>query len=186
MRRGLRRLPWGVLCISLALHAGQHIDPQHSQAKIAVRMRWLQTLDCNLQHVEGDLDTLPDGRQRVNVRLDVRSLDIEGSASFTRWAQSEDFFDIARYPWVIFTSGAFAPTLLREGGTLSGELFLRGRVGPVQFTVKPSTCGRPGLDCAIVATGKVSRRDFGMTARPFTVRDQVKIRYSMMLQEPPP
>lgn len=186
MRRALRRLPWGVLCLPLAIHASERIDPQHSQAKIAVRMRWLQTLDCSLRHFEGDMETLPDGRRRVNVRLDVRTLDIEGSASFTRWAQSEEFFDIRRYPWMVFTSDPFDPALLREGGVLSGELFLRGRIGPVQFKVEPSKCPRAGLDCAIEATGKVSRREFGMTARPFAVRDKVNIRFTVMLLEAEP
>jgi len=182
----MRRWLWGLLWVPLALPASEQIDTQHSRAQIAVRMRWWQTLDCNLQHFEGALDTLPDGRQQVTVRLDVRSLEIEGSASFTRWAQSEEFFDIRRYPWVVFVSAPFAPNVLREGGVLDGEVFLRGKFGPVRFTVKPAQCPRPGFECAIEASGAVSRRAFGMTTRLFVVRDKVKIRFSVMLQEPTP
>lgn len=186
MPRWLRRVPWGLLCLGLTLHASERIDPQHSQAKIAVRMRWLQTLDCNLKHFEMQLDTLADGRQRVSVRLDVSSLDIEGSAGFTRWAQSAEFLNVQQYPWVVFTSDAFAPQLLRDGGELSGELFLRGQLRPVQFTVKSSVCERPGRDCAIEASGNISRREFGMVTRPFAVRDKVKIRFAVRLQDATP
>lgn len=177
---------WGFLLLPLGLQASDRIDPEHSRAKIAVSMRWLQVLDCRLRRFEGELDTMPDGLRQVTVRLDVRSLDIEGSDRFTRWAQSDEFFDIQRYPWVVFSSAPFTPAMLHSGGTLAGELFLRGVVRSVQFDLQPSTCERPGFDCAFRVSGIVSRRDFGMTSRALTVRDKVKIEFSVMLQEAEP
>lgn len=183
----MRSWAWGLLLLPLGLQASERIDPERSSAKIAVSMRWLQVLDCRLRDFEGELGTLPDGLLRqVTVRLDVRTLDIEGSARFTRWAKSEEFLDIERYPWVVFSSVPLMPAMLHSGGVLACELFLRCVVRQVRFELQPSSCDRPGFDCAIRVSGAVSRHDFGMITRPLAVRDKVKIAFSVMLQEPEP
>ena len=48
------------------------------------------------------------------------------------------------------------------------------------FTMLPSACGRPALDCPVLAAGLVDRSDFGMSRWSFAigrkVRFQLRIR----------
>src|SRR3546814_17339071 len=110
-------------------------------------------------------------QRRVSIRFDVRTLDVEGNESFVRHAKSAEFFDVERYPWVVFESAPFTPVLLQSGGDLRGELFLRGVFRPVVFQVLPAQCRQPGIACPIEVSGKVSRSRFGMTTRRSTVKE---------------
>jgi len=171
------------LCCADASVAAQPIDGGRSIAEIGVHLRWLTTVHCAVRRFEGEVQPVADSEQRVSIRFDVRSLDFAGNEAFANHARSAEFFDVERYPWAVFESAPFAPALLRDGGELRGELFLRGTFRPVVFQVRPAPCGRPGIDCAIEVSGKVSRSAFGMTARRFMVKDKVNINFSVLLAQ---
>ncbi len=182
---GFQRVIALILCLCCidANAAAQPIDASRSSAEIGVRLRWIKTVHCAVRQFEGEVLPFDDSQQRVSIRFDVRSLDFEGNEHFASHARSEEFFDVERYPWVVFESAPFAQALLYEGGDLRGDLFLRGVFRPVTFTVHPTRCDRPGLDCAIEVSGKVSRTAFGMTTRRFMVKDKVRIDFSMLLEQ---
>lgn len=169
------------LCCVDASIAAQPIDSARSSAQIGVRLRWVKTLECAVRRFDGEVKPVDDHRRRVSIRFDVRTLDVEGNESFVRHAKSAEFFDVERYPWVVFESAPFTQALLQSGGDLRGELFLRGAFHPVVFQVLPAQCQQPGIDCPIKVSGKVSRSEFGMTARRFTIKDKVSIDFSMVL-----
>lgn len=177
------RLMGLLLCLCCVdASAAQRIDPGLSSAEIGVRLRWVKTLHCAVKKFEGEVRPVADNQQRVSIRFDVRSLDFDGNESVAQHARSEEFFDVARFPWAVFESVPFTSALLYEGGDLRGDLFLRGMFRQVTFTVLPSPCDRPGIDCAIEVSGKVSRSAFGMNTRRFTVKDKVSINFSMLLE----
>lgn len=171
------------LCCADASVAAQPIDASRSSAEIGVRLRWVKTLYCAVRHFTGEVMQVDQRSQRVSIRFDVRSLDFAGNESFANHARSAEFFDVERYPWAVFESAPFIPALLRDGGDLRGELFLRGVFRPVTFQVQPAKCAHAGHDCAIEVSGKVLRSEFGMTTRRLTVKDGVQITFSLVLED---
>lgn len=156
-------------------------DPARSQARFKVRMRLLPAATGHFLDVRGQLQ--PDGaRQRVEVEVDGRKLRFAGPAWMARVTRSDQFLDVDQHPHISFRSDPFAPSLLRNGGQLRGELTLRGQARPVAFNVAPAACDAPGRDCDIVVTGSVSRQAFGMHAYRLTVRDTVDFEFQVRLQ----
>lgn len=177
----LRAALLGVALIVAGGAAAQPIDAARSQVDIGVRLRWWQRLQCDISRFEGELSHDAAGQAVVVMRMDVRSLEVDGNDVFTRMARSADFFDVERFPWVVFESAPFDPELLRRGGTLHGELFVRGIFRPIVLEVAPTTCATPGADCPIAVEGAISRHAFGMNKRRFLLLDKVRMRFSMYL-----
>jgi polyisoprenoid-binding protein YceI len=120
----------------------------------------------------------------VRVRLDARELDLDGPEWMVRTTRSDKFLDVERHPDIRFESAPFTRDLLREGGELEGKLRLRGRVRPVRFRIEPAACAQPGRGCDIRVNGRVSRRDFGMSAQRLWVRDEVGFDFRVRLRDP--
>lgn len=157
----------------------QAFDPLTSHASFTVHTRWLDAMTGQFNLPSGTLDTLPDGRLRVQVSLPAASVIFPGSERTTRWTRSEAFFDVARHPAIRFWSDGFSSAQLREGGTLDGVLELRGVAKPVRFVLVKSACVQPGVACPIHAVGRVSRRAFGMTRMLLLVRDDVEFSFDV-------
>jgi polyisoprenoid-binding protein YceI len=156
-------------------------DPARSQARFKVRMRILPAAIGHFLDVRGQLQ--PEGtRQRVEVEVDGRKLRFAGPPWMAKVTRSEQFLDVDQHPRIFFRSDAFAPSLLRNGGQLRGELTLRGQTRPVAFNVAPAACATPGRGCDILVTGRVSRAAFGMHAYRLTVRDAVDFEFQVRLK----
>ncbi len=148
-------------------------DPVHTRLGFELRTRWGQVLDGVFRHYEGDVAHLPDGRRQVRLRMYTRDVEILGHPRYSDWARSEKFFDADRYPVVTFVSQPYDERLLHEGGTLEGELSIKGISRPRGLEVAPSECARPAKDCDVVATGAVRRSDYGMDDWMLAVSDRV-------------
>lgn len=161
------------------------IDSAQASASFWIRPIWFKRIEGRFPVLEGEVESSgADGAMAVDVRIDVRALQM-GRASHVSWAQSPEFFDIARHPWIRFRSEPVSPQQLHAGGEVTGELTLRGVTRAVRFELQPAACARPGFDCAVQATGEVSRSDFGMDARKHALSDTVHLDFSVRLQETP-
>lgn len=160
------------------------IDPQASVATIEVDLRIGGRVQGRFGALEGQLDRLPDGRLQVSVRLDTRSLVLDGPGWMARSMRSAKFLDVERHPWVHFRSEPFDPALVRGGGAMSGTLQLRGVARRVAFAVDPADCDPPGFDCPIHVSGLVSRREFGMEAYRAWLHDPVGFDFRVRLRHP--
>ena len=178
----------GALSLLLALAAMssraqstfQTFDPVNSTASFRVHFRLLPAAGGQFARVSGQLQR--DGnQQRVVVSVDGRSLKFNGPNWMNRVTRSDDFLAVDRYPEISFQSESFAPALLRDGGELRGELFLRGQRRLATFQLLRSTCAQPGRDCDIQVRGRVSRHEFGMNSYRFTVRDDVDFEFRVRL-----
>ena len=149
------------------------IDPMTSWAGFSLKTRWGQTLEGRFSAIEGEIVPAGDARKRVRVRMLTRGVEIVGHPRYTRLTRGEGFFDAAAHPYVVFVSDAFPEALVREGGKLAGELSIRGVTRREVFTIEPSACARPGIDCDVVANGVVYRGDFGMDRWGFALSDRV-------------
>lgn len=150
------------------------IDPGASSIGFWLKTRWGQRLEGRFPDYEGEIATLPDGRHQVRFRLATGAVQIIGSPQYTRLTRGPGFFDAARHGSVVFVSDAYPAALMQSGGSLAGELTIRGRHQREVFMVEPSTCARPGVDCDVIAAGSVRRSDYGVDRWGFAVSDIVR------------
>ncbi len=162
---------------------GLQIDASQSRAGFAVRVAWVRTLPGQFDHVEGAIARQPGlATLSVDVRLAANSLSM-ADADHAAWAQSAEFFDSARHPWIRFFAEGVPESLLLTGGDISGQLSLRGNTRAVTFFLQPTTCARPGIDCPVEAFGELQRSEFGMQARRFVVADKVRLNLLIRVRE---
>lgn len=180
----LRRYRWTCVLVLAALAAWAcaasaamrgGIDTDASWAGFTLKTRWGQTLEGRFPVMEADLARTEGERKRVVLRLSTRDVEIIGYPRYTEFTRGEGFFNATRHPHVVFVSDAYPPALLRDGGTLAGDLTIRGTTRREVFTVEPAACDRPGIDCDVLATGVVYRGDFHMDRWGFALSDRVRM-----------
>jgi polyisoprenoid-binding protein YceI len=181
MMRGQASRWWQVAGLAVALAsmvvgdaAAATVDPEASWAGFTLKTRWGQTLEGRFPVMTGEIVPAGD-RRRVQLRLSTRDVEIVGSTRYSRLTRGEGFFDAENHPQVVFVSDAYQASLVRDGGQLAGQLTIRGTTRREVFTVEPSVCDRPGLDCDVVASGYVYRGDFAMDRWAFALSDRVRL-----------
>ncbi len=169
------------LAADMACAQTHAIDSDHASASFWIRPVWLKRIEGVFPVLEGVAEHDPQrGETRVDVRIDVRALQMS-RASHVIWAQSAEFFDVDRHPWIRFRSDPIPARLLRAGGEIGGQVTLRGITQPVRFVLEPAACETPGFGCAVRATGDVRRSAFGMDARRLALGDTVHLAFSVRL-----
>ncbi|HEY4559445.1 MAG TPA: YceI family protein [Lysobacter sp.] len=156
-----------------ACHA-QALDASRSRIDFDVHTRIGSSVRGRFPVFEGRVDALPDGRRQVRLRLSTRDLEVGESTRYTRLARGPQLFDAERHPVIEFVSEPFAPELVHHGGTLAGRLRMRGIERTERFELVPAACERPGHDCPILATGRVSRDDYGLDGWRWALADRVR------------
>ncbi len=113
----------------------------------------------------------------AEILIDANSLDT-GHLKRDEHLRGEDFFAVAQYPTITFK----ADKLSFEGDKLikaDGQLTLRGITRPVTLNFNQFKCGEHPIYkkyyCGGDATATIQRSDFGMTAYPGAVGEQVKL-----------
>jgi len=177
--------PSGVDGPGVAAACRGRIDATASEARFVVDVRLPIKAEGRFAAVEGELVPRPDGECEVRVRLRADTVDYSGPEWMAKLTRSPAFLDAEAHPEVTFDSAAFPQAWLNEGGSIRGRLKLRGRERPVEFALRPAECDTPGQACAIRVSGEVSRRDFGMQAYRFTVKDTVRFDFAIRLEAAP-
>ena len=151
------------------------IDGSRSHAEFGVRLLWLRTVSGRFAQISGEVKLDPHQLVTVDAHIPVASLTMN-SARFRRDVLAPPFFDAANFPLIHFLSAPIPLARLTAGGTLDGQLSLRGVIRPVRFELLPSQCSTlTARGCRIEARGLISRSAFGMTSYRATVSDQVHL-----------
>ena len=162
------------------------VDPSYSAAVFRVHFRGRRrAIEGRLASPRGELSGSAATGWRVDVRVDGRSLRVDGPRWIGRTTRSEAFLAVDVHPDIRFSSAPFDERVLRDGGELPGELTLRGLTRPVSLRLLPSDCARPGLDCDIHVQGELSRKKFGMIAYRAFLRDAVEVAFRVRLRPTP-
>lgn len=155
------------------------LDATRSEVGFKVKVMWLLGVNGRFGKVEGTVRTDPfRNRLSVDARIDVASVSM-GRRSYEDWVKSEEFFDAARHPQILFESEPFPRARLKSGGELRGDLTMRGVRQPVTFDLRPAECDRPAYDCPIRVEGEVKRSRFGMGSHRGTLADSVDLEFSV-------
>lgn len=159
------------------------IDTQYTRIGFTLKTRWGQVLRGRFPRHEGRIEVLEDGRKRVSLRMATGDIEIVGHPSYTAITRGDGFFEADRFPEIEFVSEPYVRQLVIDGGKLGGELRIRDVTRRETFVIEPAGCARPGLDCDVVATGTVRRRDYGVDRWMFAVSDVVRFQLRLRLRE---
>lgn len=144
-----------------------NLDPVHSVAEFKVKHMMISNVKGQFTGISGAL-TL-DGSDIANSRVEAS---IDASSINTREPQrdahlkSADFFDVEKYPTLIFRSTGIGRT--GEGDlAVTGDLTIHGVTRQVVFQVEGPTPPHKdpwgNLRIGLSATTKIHRKEFGLT-----------------------
>lgn len=151
--------------IQIPKHARWTIDPAHSSVEFAVKHLMIATVRGRFESLRGDVETpeLDPARSRVRAEIDAASLHT-GAPDRDAHLRSPDFFDVAAHPTLVYESRRVERA--GDGFRVVGDLTIRGvmREVPLLLEVEGTTTDPWGKSrVAVVARGKIDRRDFGLT-----------------------
>lgn len=142
-----------------------NLDPTHSAIEFSVKHLGIATVKGRFRAFTASVTAGPDGKlSKIDATIDANSIDT-GVEQRDGHLRSPDFFDVATYPEIRFTS-----TGIKAGGSgesmITGDLTLHGVTKPVSFTLEQSGITRDpwgNQRIAGTATGKLNRKDWGLT-----------------------
>ncbi|WP_342316556.1 YceI family protein [Lysobacter sp. FW306-1B-D06B] len=158
-------------------------DPAYTRFGFELRTRWGQRVSGVFPQYEGEVSTLADGRHRVRIVLRTAEVIVAGSDRYTALARGPSFFDAQRYPYIEFVSDPHPDTLIQTGGRMRGRLSMHGVTRMETFYLSDANCERPGTDCDVLASGSISRDDYGLDGWQFALVDRVRFMLRVRLVE---
>jgi polyisoprenoid-binding protein YceI len=154
------------------------IDPKNSAAQFNVRHLGISNVQGSFTSFSGTviLDDADISKSTVAASIDVGSVDTRVTARDND-LKSEKFFNVAQFPTMTFQSTKIWKT--GDGAAkMTGNLTMHGATKEVTFDVSgPSAViNQNGLmRRGAEATTKIDRRDFGITADPGIVGNEISI-----------
>ncbi|MCF2442424.1 YceI family protein [Dyadobacter sp. CY345] len=166
------------------------IDPTHSEIQFKVKHLVISTVTGAFKTFEGTAETDGDDltTASINFSADVASIDTN-QAQRDEHLRSGDFFDAENYPKLTFASTGLEKTG-EDTYKLKGDLTIKGVTNPV---VLDAEYGGAMTDfygqskAGFEVTGKISRKEFGLTWNATTeaggvvVGDEIKLVINIQL-----
>jgi polyisoprenoid-binding protein YceI len=122
-----------------------------------------------------------DGTASVQAVIAAASVQMKSKADI-KTLTGPDYFAAERFPQIRFNSASFDPALLKTGGTIEGEVELRGVQLRERFEIVHGQCphkASPPWRCAFSVSGKIHRSRYGMSARRGIVSDIVVLQFNI-------
>lgn len=142
------------------------IDPAHSEIQFKVKHLMITTVTGYFKKFQGEVITnSEDFNTTTSIKFtsDINSIDTNNEQRDTH-LKSEDFFHAEKYSELSFTSTQYSS--LKNEATVEGNLTIRGLTRPVTLNVDfggivvdPYGQTKAGF----TVTGKISRKEFGLT-----------------------
>jgi polyisoprenoid-binding protein YceI len=143
------------------------IDPAHTHVEFAVRHMMISTVRGRFSEVSGSV-AVPGGdftQAQLQATISVASIDTRQEQRDAH-LKSPDFFDVEKYPTMTFVSRRVESHGRADRFQLIGDLTIHGNTREIvlDVTLEGQTRDPYGFNRAgFVATGKLSRKDFGLT-----------------------
>lgn len=154
------------LAALMLIAASYSVDNPHTTVGFAVKHMMVSTTRGQFDKVAGqvEIDDADLARCRIDVTIEAASVDTR-NAKRDEHLRGADFLDVAKYPLITFKSSRFEKAA--DGRLLAiGNLTIHGVTRPVTLTVDSIAPPSKALSGATVrgasATGKLSRKDFGL------------------------
>ena len=154
------------------------LDPTHSEVQFKVKHLMITTVTGYFKQFDLEVETEGDDftkASRIDFTADIDSIDTNNQQRDTH-LKSADFFDAATHGQLRFVGNKYETD--GEEGKLHGELTIRGTTKPVTIKVEfggivvdPYGQTKAGF----TVSGKVSRKEFGLTWSAVTEAGQVVV-----------
>lgn len=151
----------------LSLAENWTIDPVHSTASFRVKHMMISDVSGSFRDIRGTLvlDRENIEKSQVDVTMAATSIDT-GMQKRDDHLRSSDFFDVATYPNLTFTSKQVKEVSGNQF-TLVGDLTIHGVTRKVELQVTGPTAEAKdpwgNIRTAAKATARINRKDFGLT-----------------------
>jgi len=174
---------------AIAASSTWNLDPFHTNAQFFVKHLGISTVQGDFTKVTGTV-TLDDAdvtKSNVSVTIDVNSIDTRVSRRDDD-LKSEHFLNAAQFPTITFQS----TKVVKSGDTtlkVTGNLTIRGVTKEVTLDVTGPTAPISAMGSqrrGFSATTKINRQDFGVSADPGMVGDDLTILIDGEMALPPP
>lgn len=163
------------------------IDPAHSSATFTVRHMMVSKVPGRFGKVEGTI--VYDGKNVASIKaeatIDATTITTD-NAKRDAHLKSPDFFDVASYPTITFTSKRAEPAGPGKF-KLVGDLTMRGKTREVVLDVEGPVTAPNGQRVGATATTTINRQDYGvswsktMDGGGVVVSDEVQIAIDLEL-----
>jgi polyisoprenoid-binding protein YceI len=159
------------------------IDASHSEIQFKVKHLVITTVTGSFNEFSGSV-TAEEGFENANISFEANVASINtNSEQRDGHLKSADFFDAEQFPTLSFTSTTFSKNADDEF-SLTGDLTIKGTTLPVTLSVEyGGTATDPwgNVKAGFELTGKINRKDFGLTWNAITetggalVSEEVKL-----------
>lgn len=165
------------------------VDPTHSEVAFKVKHLVITTVTGYFRSFDGTVVTESEDdftTGNINFTIDTASINTNQEQR-DEHLKAADFFDVANHPQMTFSS-----TSIEAKGddefVLKGDLTISGNTRPVTFNVEfggTVTDAWGNYKAGFELSGKISRKDFGLTwsavteAGAVVVSDEVKLQASL-------
>lgn len=141
------------------------IDRDHTTVSFKIR-HLFSKVEGTFNEFEGTFEYVPGQPEqwKAEAIIQAASIDTRVEQRDTH-LRSKDFFDVAQYPAIIFTSTGVSE-VTEEGAKLEGLLMIHGVEQPVMLDLTVHGEGRDpwgNLRSGFTATTTINRQDFGLT-----------------------
>lgn len=143
------------------------IDPQNSEIGFKVKhlvvshvKGTFKTFDASIYTTDDDFTTAV-----IHVWIDASSIST-GNIDRDKHLKSSDFLDIQNHKQITFTSSTMGKPDLIGNHEMWGELTIKGTTQNVQLNIVSESISHDSLDngkAVFKVTGKINRKDFGLT-----------------------
>ena len=164
------------------------IDPAHSASQFAIRHMGLSTVRGAFTKTSGTVqyDPADVAKTAIEVTIDAASLNTRVDMRDND-LRSAKFFDVEKYPTITFKSKR-AEAAGKGKMKITGDLTIHGVTKEVVLDVDgpagPNKDPRGNSHMGALATTTISRKDFGVSALPAMIGDDVQITLDVELVKP--
>lgn len=174
----------GLLLAGLNLNAAVlQIDKSHSEVAFSVKHMMISNVKGEFSEFDAKIDYDLKSREFKALEAVVIADSIDtGIEQRDDHLRSADFFDIEKYPDIVFTMTSYKPQ--GQEGIMTGELNIHGVTKTVKLYVVENGSikdNKGNTKVGFTLEGKINRKDFGLTwnkvieAGGFAIGDTVKI-----------
>jgi polyisoprenoid-binding protein YceI len=160
------------------------VDPYHTSVEFAGKHMMVTTVRGRFREFTGQVEVEDDDPTTAVVRFTIKTASLDtGVDQRDQHLRSADFFDVEKYPEIRYRSTS-VERLGQNRYRVIGDLTIRDQTRPVSLEVEVEerfTDPYGNQRVGVSATGKLNRRDWGLTwnqvleAGRLLVGDQIKL-----------
>lgn len=168
-----------------------NIDPMHSEVQFKVKHLVISTVTGQFNKFEGSLESDQEDFDGAKAEFKLESASIDTNVTDRdNHLKSPEFFDAEKFPHIKFTNGKLTKT--GNDYKLMGDLTIKENTKPITLDVEYGGSMVDGYGqnkAGFEITGKINRKEFGLTWNAVTeaggvvVGDEVKLQLNVQVTQ---